>query len=119
MPQYCYKCECCGRKAIFFLSVADRNSPPPVVCGPGEPQPYCRLVRDILAEQGSDRGDYQKPILSISMAFDSQDVAEHRRRHPGVELVVDRAGRTAYPKFTSLSQKRKYLKQRHWHDINS
>ena len=77
------------------------------------------MQRDFIAEHSAVRGDYNEPIESISMAFNTQDLAEHRRRHPGVELKVDMPGRTAYPIFRSLSQKRAYLKARKWIDANS
>ncbi len=70
-------------------------------------------------EHAAVRGDYNEPIVSSSMAFDSQDVDEHRRRHPGIELQVDHAGRTASPIFRTLSQKRAYMKARNWVDRNS
>ena len=77
------------------------------------------MERDYQAEHSAVRGDYNEPITSLSMAFNTQDLAEHRRRHPGIELKVDKAGHTAYPVFKNLSQKRQYMKARGWVDMNS
>ena len=74
------------------------------------------MVRDLRSEHVSVRGDYNKPITSVSMAFNSQDVDEHRRKHPGIDLHVDKPGGTAYPILRSRSQKLAYLKARNWQE---
>ncbi len=67
----------------------------------------------------SVRGDYKKPSELQSMGFIAtpEDVAEHRRRFPDVELVL-REG-SAIPVMRSLDQKRKYLKASDWVDTES
>ncbi len=113
MPRYCFKCPKCGNQGEVVRSMAYRNEPATCVsCG-------AAMQRDFQAEHSAVRGDYKKPIVSTSMAFNAQDVPEHRRKHPGVELKVDGTGQTAYPVFRSLSQKRTYLKARGWVDCNS
>jgi len=112
MPVYCFKCETCGERAEVSRPMRDSGSPEECPCGK-------TMERDFATEHSSVRGDYNKPIVSTSMAFDATDVPEHRRRHPGVELRVDEAGQTAYPILRNLSQKRKYLKARGWVDCNS
>ena len=77
------------------------------------------MGRDMLAEQSAVRGDYDEPIVSISLAFNTQDLDEHRKRYPNIDLEVDTTGRTAYPIFRSMNQKRQYLKRRGWVDANS
>jgi len=77
-----------------------------------------QMFRDLKAEHSSVRGDYNEPIVSDSMAFDAIDLAEHRRRFPNIDVVVDHA-RSARPVFKNLSQKRKYLKARGFVDCNS
>jgi len=111
MPMYCYLCPKCGAIKEGFRSIKDRNNL--VLC------PECAepMNRDILAEQGAVRGDYNEPIVSESMAFDAIDLAEHRKRFPDIEVKVD--GRSARPVFRNLSQKRRYLKARGWVDCNS
>jgi len=112
VPRYCFKCTTCGKQSEVIRSIKDYKLPETCECGK-------QMFRDLKAEHGSVRGDYNKPIISTSMAFNTQDLAEHRRRFPGVELQVDGPGRTAYPIFHSLNQKRAYLKARKWRDCNS
>ena len=77
------------------------------------------MDRDIPAEHASVRGDYQKPIVSIGLAFNTQDLDEHRKRFPDIELQVDGPGRTAYPVLKNLSQKRRYMKGRGMQDLKA
>ena len=60
------------------------------------------------------RASYTHPIEMQSMGFiaDPADVAEHRKRFPGVELrLVDGS---AIPVMRSLGEKRDYLKRNGW-----
>lgn len=110
MPRYCFKCLACGHESEQFRSMRDRNMPSTCVpCGG-------IMDRDLFAEHSNVRGDYNHPITSVSMAFNSQDVDEHRRKHPGVDLHVDKPGGTAYPILRSRSQKLAYLKARGWQE---
>ena len=110
MPTYCFKCPACGNQGETVRSMKDRDMP--AICmSCGGPQ-----VRDFTAEHTNVRGDYNHPITSVSMAINLLDVAEHRRKHPGVDLHVDKPGGTAYPILRSRSQKMKYLKARNWHE---
>lgn len=86
----------------------------PETCQCGE-----SMNRNLHAEHSAVRGDYNTPIISTSMAFNTQDLDEHRKRHPNIELKIDMPGRTAYPVFRNLMQKRAYLKARKWVDCNS
>lgn len=112
MPAYCFKCLECGESTEVFRPMRDFALPEICKCGK-------QMSRDLITEHNAVRGDYNTPITSISMAFNTQDLDEHRRRHPDIELKVDKAGRTAYPIFKSLSQKRKYLKARGFADCRS
>ena len=112
MPNYCFKCLGCGESAEVFRPMRDFALPETCKCG-------ALMHRDLRVEHSAVRGDYNKSIMSISMAFNTQDLEEHRRQHPNIELKVDKAGRTAYPIFRNLSQKRAYLKARKWVDRNS
>ena len=111
MPRYCFKCDFCGKQKDLFRPMANRNV-----------REYCEcggiMGREIPDELGAVRGDYNDPIISDSMAFDACDLAEHRKRFPGIDVVVDH-DRAARPVFRSLTQKRKYLKARGWIDTNS
>ena len=110
MPTYSFKCEACDYKTEKVRPMRDSQL-----------SAWCQgcgraMVRDYQAMHPNVRGDYNKPITSVSMAFNSQDVAEHRRRHPGVDLHVDKPGGTAYPILRSRSQKLAYLKARNWQE---
>lgn len=115
MPQYCYRCNTCGKVFTEFRTVKNRNLPTPCDCH--KPTNPGILERDILVEHSAVRGDYNKPLVAQSMSFDAIDVAEHRKRFPGVEVRTE--GRIATPVFKSLSQKRGYLKKRKWVDCNA
>ena len=112
MPSYCFKCETCGKLKEVVRQMADSSLPETCTCG-------IQMVRDYPAESGAVRGDYAEPIVSSSMAFNTQDLIEHRKRFPDIDLKIDKSGHAAYPVFKSLSQKRKYLKKRGWVDANS
>ncbi len=112
MPHYCYECPVCEERREVTRPIRDYRLTERCECG--EP-----MRRDFQTEHSAVRGDYNEPIVSTSMAFNTQDLAEHRRRHPGVDLHVDAVGRTAYPIFRNLSQKRAYMKARNWADVNS
>ena len=112
MPEYCFKCLMCKREKSVVRRMEDYDLPEICECGD-------TMGRDFIAEHSSVRGDYNKPIISVSMAFNTDDLMEHRRKHPDIELKVDAAAKTAYPVFRNLSQKRKYLKARNWRECNS
>ena len=111
MPRYCFICPVCSKQSEISRFMRDSSLPNLCECG-------AETLRDFTAEHSSVRGDYNEPIVSDSMAFDAVDLAEHRRRFPDVEVVVDHA-RSARPVFRNLNQKRRYLKKRGWVDCNS
>jgi hypothetical protein len=63
------------------------------------------------------RASYSKPVELQSMGFlaHPDDVAEHRRKFPDVELKMDNG--CAIPVMHSLGQKRAYLKATGWADV--
>lgn len=65
------------------------------------------------------RASYKKPIELDSMGFLAypEDVAEHRRRFPDVELRMKDG--SAVPVMRSLGEKRSYLKRAGWVDTRS
>ena len=65
------------------------------------------------------RGNYKKPIELLSMGFIAhpEDVAEHRKRFPAVDLRMHEG--SAIPVVKSLSQKRAYLSAAGWADTKS
>ena len=92
----------------------DRDKDLPVVCKCG-----ARMESGLKRVRFAVRGDYNRPIVSTSMAFNTQDVAEHRKRFPNIELRIDEASKTAHPVLKSLTQKREYLRSRGFIDQNS
>jgi len=111
MPTYCFKCSICDKQKDVFRPVKEHDIPEICECG-------TQMRRDFVTEHSSVRGDYKRPIISDSMAFDAIDLDEHRKRFPDIEVKVDHA-RSARPIFHSLGQKRKYLKARGFVDVNS
>lgn len=111
MPRYCFVCPICQEQKTVSRPMKDSGLPEDCACG-------MPMQRDFIAEHSSVRGDYNESIVSDSMAFDAVDLAEHRRRFPDVEVVVDHA-RSARPVFRNLNQKRRYMKKRGWIDCNS
>ena len=65
------------------------------------------------------RGNYKKPIELLPMGFIAhpEDVAEHRKRFPAVDLQMHEG--SAIPVVKSLSQKRAYLSAAGWADTKS
>lgn len=110
MPMYDHVCSC-GQTLAEYRPLAEWNKLP--LCPDcGQPMPQC-FVRVAV------RGDYKKPCELQSMGFIAvpEDVAEHRRRFPDVDLRFDNG--SAIPVVRSLCQKRKYLKQMNWVDVKS
>jgi hypothetical protein len=62
-----------------------------------------------LRESAAVRANYKEPIRLESMGFlaEPEDVAEHRRRFPDVDLQMEDG--SAIPIMRSLGQKRRYF----------
>jgi len=112
MPIYTYRCYECETKQDSFRLLADLNVPEICDCGVN----MTRLVFD-PDSLPSIRSDYERPIMSTSLAFDAAEIDEHRKRFPGIEVRTD--GCSAYPVLRSLTQKRDYLRDRQFEDVNS
>jgi putative FmdB family regulatory protein len=115
MPLYDSRCPECEHQQQEYRPVAQHGVQPTCErCG-------ALMVPDLVAQvQGTAvRGDYKHPIRMESMGFiaDPEDVAEHRRRFPNVELVMEDGH--AIPRMRSLGQKRAYLKAMGWVDKRS
>ena len=111
MPNYCFLCLVCNKRKTVFRPIEDFDLPETCECGK-------YMGRDLKEEHCAVRGDYNKPIVSDSMAFDAIDLEEHRRRFPDIEVVVDHA-RSARPVLRSFAQKKAYMKARRIADLNS
>jgi len=107
---YCFICLDCKQTRSVSRPMADHALPETCECGH-------KMERNFVAEHSSVRGDYKKPIVSESLAFDACDLTEHRRRHPDIDVVVE--GRCARPVLRSLTQKKRYVKARGFVDTNS
>jgi putative FmdB family regulatory protein len=112
LPVYAFYCDC-GKDHDEFRRLADWDLP--MVC------PSCgkQMRHDLAAQAGAVRGNYKKPIGLQSMGFLAvpEDVAEHRKRFPNVELKFEDG--SAIPVVKSLGQKRAYLKAAGWADMRS
>lgn len=115
MPLYSSRCPECDAQTEEFRPVAQHLVQP--TC------PFCEVVMvpDFVTQvQGTSvRGNYKKPIRMESMGFiaDPDDVAEHRKRFPHIDLQFEEG--TAIPVVRSLGQKRAYLKGMGWQDRKS
>jgi hypothetical protein len=113
MPMYAHKCVKCSRRVEEFRRAGDwQNAPMCPTCLIPMPQDFGQKVVEV-------RGNYKKPIRMESMGFvaDPEDVAEHRRRFPDVDLEIHQG--SAIPVIRSLGQKRAYLKAIGWVDSRS
>jgi hypothetical protein len=73
----------------------------------------------IALQNSAVRANYKKPIRLESMGFlaDPEDVAEHRKRFPDVDLEMHEG--SAVPVLKSLGQKRAYFKAAGLADMRS
>jgi len=103
MPVYCYRCPECDEKDERYMPLAEFGKTILCKCG-------VVMHTSIVDQRPTVRGEYNKPIVSDSMAFDPIDIEEHRKKYPDIDLVVDEV--SARPVLRSLSQRRAYQKER-------
>ena len=108
---YCFTCDECGHSDEIIRRMSESGELVScIVCG-------SVMRRNYSAEApGSSRGDQEWVMQSMAMHPDQ--VAEHRRLYPGIELRQTPGGFVA-PIAHSLVEKRKILKQRGWIDKNA
>lgn len=113
MPYYDFLCPHCGHDdAVFRLMKDHRKGLRCTECG-------FRMVRNYRAETMPNvRGDFKKPIPLESMAIRVDEVSEHRRRFPNIQ-IADKGEMAGVPIVKSLAQKRAYAKAMGWVDRNS
>ncbi len=101
MPIYTYKCSRCMISHMITKSmVASDNM---------EFCPECsyNMNRDFQADMFHTSADsYQTPLVSDSMAISMDQVAEHKRECPDIEITKE-----GQPVFTSYKQHEAYLKK--------
>lgn len=112
MPLYDFVCSC-GEKFTEFRHIREMS------CSVRLPCPACGKPCEQVFSSVAVRGNYKKPVRLESMGFlaDPEDVAEHRRRFPNVELHMENG--SAVPVVKSLGEKRAYLKASGWVDTKS
>jgi len=112
MPMYDHQCECGERLSEFRPMVDWDKRPRCPKCGEIMPRTYDGRSAVV-------RGAYKRPIRLESMGFlaTPEDVADHRRRFPDVELKMEDG--SAIPVIRSLKQKRDYFKEQGLVDMRS
>ncbi len=103
MPQYCYFCPKCKIPVNFVKLMADAYK--------NEWCPRCGFIlrRDFRSEGvlvGAGKRSYHKSIISDSMAMNPDQIPEHKRLHPDIEVTSD--GR---PVFDNFADHEKYMKK--------
>jgi len=103
VPQYCYFCPECDRKLETVNPMYKASTP--VYCG------YCKIQmnRDFRAESvlvGAGKRSYHRPIISNSMAMNLNQIAEHRRKFPDIQVTSE-----GQPVFDNYSEHEAYLKK--------
>ena len=103
MPQYCYICPKCKIPVKVVKLMADANK--------NEQCPRCgfMLRRDFKAEGvlvGAGRRSYHRPIVSDSMAMNPEQISEHKRMFPNIEVTSE-----GQPVFDNFSDHEAYMKK--------
>ncbi len=104
MPTYTFVCDKCHRAGEKILPMQEAD----------EPQ-FCSVCdsemrRDFQADLPFTAGrDYHRAIVSDSLAISIDQVAEHRKHFPDIELACD--GVSARPVFDNYKRHDDYLKK--------
>lgn len=98
MPIYEFKCDECGKIEEIICSVKELDNLKPPIC--------CKQKMYRIYSFNAGNKDYFKPIHSDSLAIMPDQVAEHRRLFPDIE--IDSENR---PVFTKFRQHENYLKK--------
>jgi putative FmdB family regulatory protein len=106
MPTYVYKCKECGKGPVEVTkSMADSDRI--------EHCPECHreLTRSYAAEHSGnvDGREYATPLASDSLAMHPEQIPEHRKRFPNIDIMPD--GR---PVFHNVREHSRYLKAIGW-----
>lgn len=100
MPRYIFSCFSCGAKDEKICPIAERNNDVPVCQNCGG-----HMERDYNAQAPMiNNRPYSKPLHSDSLAINPSQIAEHRKRFPGVEIDGQ-----CRPVFTNAAQHDKYM----------
>lgn len=103
MPRYCYLCPECDRKEEVVRPMSDSESTwRCIICDED-------MERDYQAEMplvGAGNRSYHKPIVSDSLAMNPNQIPEHRRLFPNVQVTSE-----GQPVFDNFSDHEKYLQK--------
>jgi len=98
MPRYTFTCDSCGAKEEVVRSMSE--APNPRLC-------KCLHVmrRDFQADRiNAGNRDYSRPIVSESLAMGQDQIVEHRKMFPDIEVTPD-----GCPVFDNYAKHEKYL----------
>jgi putative FmdB family regulatory protein len=107
MPIYVYKCPSCGHSDEYFKAMKESDTEEICkVCG----EPMSKDIRANLPHAAPDH--YARPIHSDALGIRSDQVAEHRRLYPDVQLdAQNRPILDSYRKHEAYMEKRGIVKQ--------
>ena len=104
MPEYCYKCQKCGDTCSTFRGMSD--SDPRFKCGKCD----LEMIRDYPAESFNvGIREYATPLVSQSLAIHPDQIPEHSRYFPDVDVTSD-----GCPVFHNTRQHSDYLDKIGW-----
>lgn len=99
---YPFSCPRCGNVDDLVRSVADRNEP--ALCTQCGEEMMRILFMGIRASKGKKQ--YARPIVSDSLAVSPDQIAEHRRMFPNIQVTKE-----GQPVFDNFSDHEAYLKK--------
>jgi len=101
MPTYTFVCPECKTKEEFIFSM--NNIPDPVWCLVCEVE----MMRDFQADlPNAGNRDYHRPIVSDSLAISPEQISEHKKLFPDIQVTPE-----GQPVFDNFKQHDNYLKE--------
>lgn len=105
MPMYTFKCPECGYSKEVFRPMEESD-----LCVPCDGEYACKqslMQRDFAADLFHTAGDtYRTPIISDSLAVSVDQIDEHKKLFPDVEITKE-----GQPVFRSYKQHETYLEK--------
>jgi len=99
MPRYDFKCEHCGTELEVVRPMSDSDKPWKCTCGK-----YMKRLISVPMIGGCT--EYHRPLVSDSLAVSPDQIEEHKRYFPDVEVTKE-----GQPVFTNYKQHDSYLKK--------
>ena len=100
IPQYDFACNCGHRQSVIWPMSRSNELLECSECGG-------QMYREYNFHTPKD--SYSKPIVSDALAISSDQIAEHRKHFPDIELMCD--SESARPIFDKFSKHENYLKK--------